>query len=156
MKSNFLSAAAKSGFIAGLIFLILEMIMVPLFLNGSPWGPPRMIAAIILGENVLPPPASFDLTIVMVALILHFILSIVYALIIGLFVSKANATIAVIVGIGAGLLIYFVNFYRFTSQFPWFAMARNWVSIFAHAVFGLSAALAFKAFYKSIDMRFAE
>lgn len=41
-------------------------------------------------------------------------------------------------GVG-GLILYLVNFYGFTALFPWFAMARNWISIFGHIVFGLAA-----------------
>lgn len=47
---------------------------------------------------------------------------------------------ALAVGAGYGLALYLVNFYLFTAVFPWFAMARNWVSVFAHIVFGLVAA----------------
>jgi hypothetical protein len=41
-----------------------------------------------------------------------------------------------------------VNFYGFTALFPWFAMARNWISIFGHLVFGLVAAGAYVAIRK--------
>lgn len=34
-------AAIWAGIIAGAVFMMLEMIMVPLSLGGSPWGPPR-------------------------------------------------------------------------------------------------------------------
>lgn len=51
---------------------------------------------------------------------------------------------AVAIGIGFGLTLYVVNFYGFTALFPWFAMARNWVSIVSHAVFGLAAAWAYE------------
>jgi hypothetical protein len=70
-------AATWSGIIAGFVFLALEMVMVPVFAGGSPWGPPRMMAAIVLGEGVLPPPATFDLGVIMAAMGLHFVLSIV-------------------------------------------------------------------------------
>lgn len=46
-------AAIWAGIIAGAVFVVLEMLMVPLFLGGSPWGPPRMIGAIVMGEGVL-------------------------------------------------------------------------------------------------------
>ena len=46
----------------------MEMEMVPLFVGGSPWGPPRMIAAIGMGRGVLPPPDSFALVPMMVAM----------------------------------------------------------------------------------------
>jgi len=58
-------AAVWAGVIAGLVFLILEMIMVPVFANGSPWGAPRMMAAIVMGQGVLPPLVTFDTVILM-------------------------------------------------------------------------------------------
>jgi magnesium-transporting ATPase (P-type) len=133
-------AGIWAGIIAGIIFLILEMIMVPLFLGGSPWGPPRMIAAIVLGEGVLPPPATFNFGIVMVAIVLHMILSVIYALIIGYIIRKMSFGMALSIGALIGLALYLVNFFVMTGIFPWFEMARNWVSIFAHLIFGLSAA----------------
>jgi hypothetical protein len=141
-------AATWSGIIAGMVFLILEMIMVPVFGGGSPWGPPRMMAAIVLGEGVLPPPATFDVGIIMAAMGLHFVLSIVYAVIFALAVSRLSLGPALVLGGVGGLLLYLVNFYGFTALFPWFAMARNWISIFGHAVFGLVAAGAYAAIRK--------
>lgn len=35
-----LRSAAIAGLIAGVVFLVLELIMVPVFGGGSPWGPP--------------------------------------------------------------------------------------------------------------------
>ncbi|WP_296911674.1 hypothetical protein [Polaromonas sp.] len=62
------SSAIWSGIIAGAVFMMLEMVMVPLFVGGSPWGPPRMIAAIGMGRGVLAPPDSFALVPMMVAM----------------------------------------------------------------------------------------
>ncbi|MQA91824.1 MAG: hypothetical protein GEU90_16645 [Gemmatimonas sp.] len=138
------SAAIWSGVIAGAAFLVLEMIMVPLFLGDSMWAPPRMIGAIVMGQDVLPPPATFDFGIVMVAVIMHFILSIVYAVVLALIIGRMGMGAAIGVGAAFGLLLYLVNFYGFTAIFPWFAMARNWVSIFAHIVFGMVAAWTYK------------
>ncbi|MBD1396842.1 hypothetical protein H9Q13_06670 [Pontibacter sp. JH31] len=136
-------AAIWAGIIAALIFLMLEMIMVPLFLGGSPWAPPRMIAAIILGEGVLPPPATFDFGVLMAALVLHLVLSISYTLAIAFLINNMALGKALAVGAVIGLIIYFVNFYIMTSLFPWFAMARNWVSAVAHVSFGIAAAWAY-------------
>jgi len=133
-------AATWAGVIAGLVFLMLEMIMVPVFGGRSPWGPPRMIAAIVLGEGVLPPPATFAPGIVAVAMVLHFVLSIVYALTFALVIHRLGLGAALALGATGGLILYLVNFYGFTALFPWFAMARNWISIFAHIVFGLTVA----------------
>ena len=49
-------AGAWAGLAAGAVFMMLEMGMVWMFLGQSPWGPPHMIAAMALGEDVLPPP----------------------------------------------------------------------------------------------------
>lgn len=42
-----------------------------------------MIAAIAMGRGVLPPPATFAIGIMMMAMVIHFMLSWVYALIYG-------------------------------------------------------------------------
>lgn len=137
-------SATWAGIMSGAVFMMLEMIMVPLFLGGSPWGPPRMIAAIVLGQGVLPPPATFDFGILMAAMMVHFVLSIVFAIALAWLVSRVGKGMALLVGAGFGLVLYLVNFYGFTAVFPWFAEARNWVSVFAHIVFGFVAAWAYR------------
>jgi hypothetical protein len=142
-------AAVWAGFIAGAVFLVLEMLMVPIFLGGSAWDPPRMMAAIVLGERVLPMPGQtpppLDATVMLAALGVHFMLSTIYALMLAALVARVSAGPALALGVGFGLLLYVVNFYGFTALFPWFAMARNWVSILSHAVFGLAVAAAYEA-----------
>ncbi len=140
------SAAIKAGLVGGLIFLVLEMVMVPLFLGGSPWGPPRMIGAIVMGQEVLPPPATFSFGVIVVAMIVHLVLSVVYALMLAFVLARLGLGAALAVGAAFGLLLYLVNFYAFTGIFPWFAMARNWVSIFSHIVFGVLTAWAYMSF----------
>jgi len=134
-----LKAAVWAGIVAGVVFMMLEMALVMLVQGQSPWGPPRMMAAMVMGESVLPPPGTFDAMIMMVAMTIHLILSIILGAILGFFISKLSlhTTAAIISGTLFGIAVYFINFYIFTAIFPWFAMARGAVSIFAHAVFGL-------------------
>ncbi len=136
-------AAIWAGVISGAVFMMVEMLMVQFVLGQSMWGPPRMIAAIAMGDGVLPPPATFDVTILMVAMVVHFVLSIAFALILAPFIHRMGFGAALGVGALYGLALYLINFYGFTVIFPWFAMARNWVSIFAHIVFGFVAAWAY-------------
>ncbi len=133
------TAAIWAGLVAGLVFLMLEMALVGTIGGQSPWGPPRMIAAIAMGEGVLPPPATFDVGIVIVAMIIHFAFSVILGVIFGWTISRRRMTVtaAIIAGILLGLVVYVVGFYIFTAIFPWFAMARGGISIFAHAMFGL-------------------
>ncbi len=156
MDKLLLKAATKSGLIAGVVFMMLEMIMVPLFMGDSPWAPPRMIAAIILGKDVLPSPtnpATFNFGVLMAAMLLHFIASIIYAIIIGWLCRTRDMGTSIFIGAAFGLAIYFINFYGFTTLFPWFAMARNWISIFSHIMFGLIAAFAFKKMYQTVSTK---
>lgn len=141
-------AAIFAGLVAGLVFLVLEMLLVATMGGGSPWGPPRMIGAILLGEAVLPPPATFDLLVVMVAMVIHFALSVLLGLLFGFLAEAAKLRLAAAAafGIAFGLLVYVVNFYGMTAFFPWFAMARNGISIFAHGVFGLVLGYAYRQF----------
>jgi uncharacterized membrane protein YagU involved in acid resistance len=104
-----------------------------------------MIGAIVLGPEVLPPPATFDGFVVLAAVAFHLLLSVVYAIVFALIARAWGLGLAVLIGILYGLLIYVVNFYGMTAFFPWFADARNWVSIFSHALFGAVLALVYKA-----------
>lgn len=137
-------AAILAGIVAGLVFLVAELLLVPMLLGGSAWGPPRMIAAIVLGEHVLPPPATFDGFIVLTAVAFHLVLSILYAIVFALVARTWSLGMAVLAGTLYGLLLYAINFYGMTALFPWFAEARNWVSIFAHALFGAVLGAVFK------------
>ena len=129
-------AALWAAIIAGAVFMMLEMIMVPIFMGGTPWGPPRMIAAIGMGKEVLPPPATFDAGIMMVAMLIHFGLSVILAFLFAFIARGRTVAVATMIGAAFGLVVYLVNFYGMTAVFPWFAMARGWIGIFAHIVYG--------------------
>ncbi len=138
-------AALWAALIAGAVFMMLEMLMVPIFMDGSPWGPPRMIAAIGMGDGVLPPPATFDAGIMMVAMLIHFSLSVIFAFAFA-FIARGRA-MGMAIGLGAvfGLVVYLITFYGMTAFFPWFAMARGWVSIVAHVAYGAVLGLVYAA-----------
>jgi uncharacterized membrane protein YagU involved in acid resistance len=143
------SAAVWAGVIAGIVFMMAEMLMVMIFMGQSPWGPPRMIAAMVMGQDVLPPPATFDMGIMMTAMMIHFPLSIIYGLIVGWIVHRMSSTSALVIGGIFGLAIYFINFYLVAPVlFPWFTMAQNWVSLVAHLLYGLVLGGAYAALRK--------
>jgi len=129
---------AIAGLVAGLVFVIVEMMLVPTVGGGEMWGPPRMMAAIALGKGVLPPPATFDAGIVMAGMAVHFVLSAVLGVIYAAIANalKLSAAMSLIVGAVFGLVVYLVNFYGSTALFPWFAMARTPITLFSHLVFG--------------------
>src|SRR6266508_1466679 len=138
-------AAIWAGIVAGAAFLVLEMVLVATIGGDSPWAPPRMMAAIVLGKGVLPPPATFDFGIFAAAMVVHFVLSIALGFVFAWIASRMSLGAALIAGGIFGIVVYVVNFYGFTAVFPWFAMARNWISILSHVVFGVVLAYTYKA-----------
>jgi hypothetical protein len=140
-------AAAWCGVIAGIVFIMAEMLLVWLVMGMSPWAPPRMMAAMLLGKDVLPPPADFSMPIMAAAIAVHLPLSILYGLILGWIVHRFEVGAALLTGAAFGLIaIYLVNFYLIAPVFfRWFVEARNWISIAAHVLFGVVAAGAYVA-----------
>ncbi len=148
------SAAIWAGVVGGIVFMMLEMIMAPMF-TGAPgiWAPPRMIDAIGLGKEVLPPPGTFHLGAVMVAMMIHFTLSIAFGIATAFIVRNMSTGAAIGVGIVLAMLLYFFVFYLMTPVWPWFANARNWISIFAHVMFGAVVAWWYKARANRVEER---
>lgn len=68
-------AAILAGLIGGVVFLMIEMIL--LVTGESPEAPLRMMAAMVTGDGVRPPPATFDTVVVPV--ILSILLAVVFA-----------------------------------------------------------------------------
>lgn len=100
----------------------------------------RLTAALLMGTAVLPPPSTARWDILLVATLIHFALSIAYALIPAQLAGRLRTGPALLAGALYGLLIYGVNLYGLTLLFPWFALARDWIALAAHLVFGLALA----------------
>lgn len=148
-------AAAWSGVIAGLVFMMAEMLLVWLAMGMSPWAPPRMMAAMVLGKGILPPPDDFSLLAIMTAMMIHLPLSALYGLILGSLVHRLDMLKAILVGMAFGLIaIYGVNFYLVApAVFPWFVDARNWIGVVSHAIFGVVAAAVYISMRRSDGAR---
>jgi hypothetical protein len=97
----------------------------------------RLTAALLMGPEVLPPPSTAQWDILLVATLIHFALSISYALAPAMLAARLPAGPAIVVGALYGLGIYVVNMYGFTLLFPWFSVARDWVTLVTHLVFGM-------------------
>jgi len=129
-------AVVWAGLAAGAIFLVLELLVTRFVMGVNPGVMIRMIAAITQGSAMLAPPDSADVSVTLAAVILHFVMSLVYALFFAFFAKGRSLQSATLIGAGYGLLLYALNFYGFTTLFPWFAEARNWGAALAHVVFG--------------------
>jgi hypothetical protein len=130
-------AGAWAGVIAGVAYILLEMTIVRLFDGQVPWEPRRMIAAIAVGEEVLPAPVPFSIAMLTLTALIHFMLSVIYGLIGAAILNRLHYRGATIAGAAFGFAIYTVNFYVIAPViFPWFVGARGWISLFDHVAFG--------------------
>lgn len=129
-------ALVLAAFAAGTVFLVLELLAMRFILGTHPGVLIRMIAAITQGSAVLPPPMTPDVSVTLAAVILHFVMSLVYALAFAFIAKGRSIRSATLLGAAYGLILYVVNFYGFTLLFPWFVQARDWSSIVTHVIFG--------------------
>ena len=135
-------AAIWASVIAGVVFAVIETLLAWAVKGQSPWAPLHMIGAIGLGPDALVPPDTFDLKVISTSVAIHFALAIIYGVILAFALQRLGMASAVVLGALYGLALYVINFYGFTRFFPWFADARDWVSILSHIVqSGLMAGL---------------
>lgn len=146
-------AGLWAGLIAGLAFMMMEMGLVWLVQGESPWAPPHMIAAMALGDDILPSPgawAPFDGTVMITAMMIHMALSAVLGVLGACLLRGAGIGRGLVLGAVFGLAIYVLNFYVIAPfAFPWFVMARNWISAFSHIMFGVVFGMAYVALRRS-------
>lgn len=136
------SAAIWSGMIAGTVFLLMNLFLSPI---GNSWAMLRLFASIVLGESVLAPPATYDLTVLLVALVVHFVLAILFSLLIAYVVHRGGLVSGIIGGALLGLALYSINVYTLTLFYPWFFAMHGGVFILTHLIFGALAGGIYEA-----------
>lgn len=111
----------------------------------------RLTAAIVMGSAVLAAAPAWHWDVLLAATLIHFALSLIYAAIALPLLRSLGASAAIVTGAVYGLAIYGVNLHGFTALFPWFTVARGWVTIVTHVVFGISLAWACRYFDPFVD-----
>jgi hypothetical protein len=140
-------AAVYAGVAAGILATIVQIVLWAIFTDALPailYRDSRFAAAIVLGRGVLPPPASFDERIMLVATLVHFALAIAYALTLAWLIANLRVRTSLLAGAAFGLGLYAVNMYGFTAVFPWFASSRDWITAVTHLVFGTVLAAVYR------------
>lgn len=140
-------AAVWAGVAAGVGSALAQVLLWLVFTDAFPdalFRDARLTAAIVLGQGVLPPPATFDAVILLISALIHFALSIVYGLTLAWVLTRAAVGASLLIGALFGSVLYAVNLYGFTALFPWFAQVRDWVTLTAHLVFGVTAARVYR------------
>jgi hypothetical protein len=145
-RPNRLTAAIFAGLVAGTVATVVEIVLWQLFtgrLSEVLVRDANLAAAIVLGPGSLSSLESIDRSSLAVATLVHFALSIAYALVLSWFVSRTRLAAAV-VGTAFGLGLFALNLYGFARLFPWFVVARDPITLAAHIVFGVAAALVLR------------
>ena len=141
-------AAAVSGFAAGAVLMVLELLWSQAMGGTSPWRISQWVAALVLGPDSLREPAgAFSVFVVGVALATHYALGIVFGLVLGFisagFHCDTGPGVLAIVGITFGAMLYVFAFHVTTHVFWWLAELRGWPTLAAHLVFGITASLLY-------------
>lgn len=136
-------SAVLAGLIGGLAYLAMQFLWSSLATGAGSWTWFRFTGAIVLGRGVLTQEA-FDLAVFVVALLVHFGLSIAYAIVLGLVVARGGSGRAVLIGALFGAAVYALNYYAFTAAFPWFVELRHNVTLVNNVVFGVATAAAYR------------
>ncbi|GAB2864941.1 hypothetical protein GCM10027277_37280 [Pseudoduganella ginsengisoli] len=141
------AAAAVAGFGAGGILMVLELAWTAFAAQGDPWLATRMIAAMVMGWDVLQ-TTGYSLGVVIAALAVHYILGVAFgimlAAIIAPFQLDSSTPMVLFTGAVFGLVLYVLNFYGMVGAFSWFAELRGWPTAIGHAIFGMSSAYIYR------------
>lgn len=132
-------AAIKAGVISGVIFFILNILLVSFALGSNGNFVIRYLASVLLGKDILPPPDTFSFSATIAALFATLVMSVVFSCVIAYVIHRGGIITGVIGGAILGLALYMINFYTLTLIFPWFYVLTGWTMAFNHMIFGALA-----------------
>jgi hypothetical protein len=136
-------AVLVSGLVAGTLFLLTDLVFAPLVTQTSATVTLRYFAALVLGSKVLTQSGTGILAI---GVVVHYVLSLVFALVISLVVHRWGMLVGIVGGAIMGVAIYGINLYTLTVFFPWFFAINSTVILLCHAIFGAVAGGVYEMF----------
>lgn len=150
------AAAAVAGFGAGAILMVLDLFWSLAMTGHGPWASSRMIAAILMGPQVME-SSDFAVGPLFIALLLHYVFGIVGGLVIAAVSAPlgldSRLGIAVLTGAVFGLVLYVFNFHVMTAFFPWFAQLRGFSTLLINLIFGVATTVLYWKLERRGDAR---
>ena len=101
------SAALWAGLIAGLAFLLINVLLMWLAMGAHPWLFMEYLASLVLGSEVLELPPTFSGLELACSLGIHFFLSLLYAMLIAYVIHRGGIYTGIIGGAVLGLFFLF-------------------------------------------------
>jgi len=138
------SAALWAGLFAGLAFLLINVAGIPYVDGGNSWMVVRYVASLVLGDGVLV-PATANMGILAVAVIVNFVMAVAYASILAIIIHRGGLIMGIILGAIFGFALYLINMGAFTILYPWFEVLYSQVFIASHIIFGALAGAIYEA-----------
>ncbi len=132
-------AGVWAGLLAGGVFFLFNIWLVPAIVGGNAWVMIRLFASIVLGPDVLAPPATCDLSALSAALAVNAVLAVLFGLLVAFVIHRGGLLAGVVGGALLGLAFYLINFYTFSLLFPWFFAFHGWPMALSHVLFGALA-----------------
>lgn len=129
-------AALWAALLAGTVFLLITIFVMPLVIDANVWVMIRLLASIVLGEAILAPPATSHPTALVVALLVHYTLSLAFALLIAVILHRWGLLVGIVGGALCGAGLYVINIYSLSYFFPWFFALHGLPWLIAHILFG--------------------
>lgn len=142
------TAAAVSGFAAGAVLMVLDLLWSAFFNPDGPWRTSHMIAPIFTGADSLQTSGyGFSIGVVAIALTTHYALGIAFGLVMAALLAQfrldSSPGMALVAGATLGAALYLINFELLAGFFPWLATLRGVETLAAHVVFGIVAAVLY-------------
>jgi hypothetical protein len=134
-------AGVIGGCVAGAAYLLAQIASSAALRPAGAAEPLQRIAAILMGPDSAPPAGELTFTVVGMALIIHFGLSMSLGRVVSTLVWPRRMGTGILVGALVGLALYALNFGLIApAAFPWFADSLRWWTMVDHALFGAVAA----------------
>ena len=142
-----------AGLAAGTAHLLVNLILSPIMLDVQPTLIMRYIGSLVLGQGVL--TNNTDPVPLILGIIVHYVLSILFTLLIAIVVHRWGLMVGVIGGALLGLAIYAINYYAMTVVWDWMFAIDSPVMAFAHLIFGAVAGGVYET-YDHFDLPIQE
>jgi len=128
-----------AGLAAGTVFLLVNLFVVPALMEGRFWISVRLVASILLGSDILAPPATAHAGALMAAIAVHYVLAMAMTAVIAYVVHRGGLIGGILGGAILGLSFYFINYYTLSYFYPQFFAMKHWSVLASHALFGALA-----------------
>ncbi len=133
-----------AGFAGGTAFILFDTILMYLVHKVNGVIVLRYIASLVLGNKAVMDGGA---GVVLVGIVVHYVLSLLFALVIAVVVHRWGLRVGIIGGAILGLAFYGINLYTFTLLFPWFVAINGVILLLSHVLFGMVAG----GVYESLD-----